>query len=69
VLIKQLSSNFRWFEILDGFMTANEALHSVKNSGQNSFVMKIDFHKAFNSVPRGSDVIYGFLEEVDFSNT
>jgi hypothetical protein len=50
-------------------MTANEVVHSVKKSVQHSFVMKVDFHKAFNSVPRGSDVIYGFLEEVDFSNT
>jgi hypothetical protein len=43
-------------------MTANEVVHSVKKSGQHSFVIKVDFHKAINSVARGSDVVYGFLE-------
>jgi hypothetical protein len=39
-------------------MTANQVIHSVKKSGQHSLVMKVDFHKAFNSV------VQGYLEKV-----
>jgi hypothetical protein len=27
---------------------ANEVLHGVKKSGKNGFIMKVDFHKAFD---------------------
>ena len=35
-------------QILDGFMMANKIVHNVKKNGQHGFVMKVEFHKAFN---------------------
>lgn len=39
-------------------MMANEGLHGVKKSGKNGFIMKVDFHKAFDIVA------WEYLEEV-----
>jgi len=44
--------------ILDGFIIANEVVHNVKKNGQHGFVMKVDFHKAFNVV------VWEYLEEM-----
>jgi hypothetical protein len=41
-----------------GLMMANEGLHGVKKSGKNGFLMKVDFHKAFDIVA------WEYLEEV-----
>ena len=37
-------------QILDGFVMAIKSVQIIKKSGKHSFVMKVDFHKTFNSV-------------------
>jgi mannosylglycoprotein endo-beta-mannosidase len=37
-------------QILDGFMIANEVVHGICNKKEHGFLLKVDFHKAFNSI-------------------
>ena len=37
-------------KIIDGFLVANEAIHSLKRCRVPSLIFKVDFHKAFDSV-------------------
>ena len=37
-------------QIIDGFLVANEAVHSLKRCRVSTFIFKVDFHKAFDSV-------------------
>ena len=37
-------------QIIDGFLVANEAVHFLKRCRVSSFIFKVDFHKAFDSV-------------------
>jgi hypothetical protein len=37
-------------QIIDGFLVANEAVHSLKRYRVPSLIFKVDFHKAFDSV-------------------
>ena len=39
-------------QIIDGFLVANEAVHSLKRYRVPSLIFKVDFHKAFDSVCR-----------------
>jgi len=45
-------------QIIDGFLVANEAVHSLKRYRMPSLVFKVDFHKAFDSVQ------WDYLEQV-----
>jgi len=53
-------------------MIANEVVHGVKKSKQHGFVMKVNLHKAFDSVAWEylEEVIsyMSFWEELDFFN-
>jgi len=37
-------------QIAEGYMIANEVIHSLKSSGHSCMIFKVDFHKAFDSV-------------------
>jgi hypothetical protein len=37
-------------QIIDGFLVANEAFYSLKRCRVSTFIFKLDFHKAFDSV-------------------
>jgi mannosylglycoprotein endo-beta-mannosidase len=37
-------------QIIDGFLVANEAVHSLKRYRVPSLIFKVDFHKAFDGV-------------------
>jgi len=37
-------------QIIDGFLVANEAVHSFKRYRVPNLIFKVDFHKAFDSV-------------------
>ena len=37
-------------QILDGFMIANEVVHSIRSKKDHGFLLKVDFYKAFNSI-------------------
>lgn len=37
-------------QILDVFMIANEVVHSIEKGGQHGFILKMDLHKAFDSI-------------------
>jgi len=37
-------------QIIDGFLVANEVVHSLKRYRVSSLIFKVDFHKAFDSV-------------------
>jgi mannosylglycoprotein endo-beta-mannosidase len=45
-------------QIIDGFLVANEAVHSLKRYRVPSLIFKVDFHKAFDSVQ------WDYLEQV-----
>jgi hypothetical protein len=45
-------------QIIDGFLVANEAVHSLKRHRVPSLIFKVDFHKAFDSVQ------WDYLEQV-----
>jgi hypothetical protein len=36
--------------ILDGFMITNEVVHGVRNKNEHGLLLKVDFHKAFDSI-------------------
>lgn len=36
--------------ILDGFIITNEMVYEVKKKGRHGFILKVDFHKAFDSI-------------------
>ncbi|XP_061983093.1 uncharacterized protein LOC133702794 [Populus nigra] len=37
-------------QILDGFMIANEVVHAIRSKKDHEFLLKVDFHKAFDSI-------------------
>jgi hypothetical protein len=37
-------------QILDGFMIANEVVYGIYNKKEHNFLLKIDFHKAFDLI-------------------
>ncbi|XP_073263045.1 uncharacterized protein [Populus alba] len=37
-------------QILDGFMIANEVVHGVRSKKKHGLLLKVDFHKAFDSI-------------------
>jgi hypothetical protein len=37
-------------QILDGFMIANEVVHGVRSKKEHGLLLKVDFHKAFDSI-------------------
>jgi len=37
-------------QILDGFMIANEVVHAIRSKKDHGFLLKVDFHKAFDSI-------------------
>jgi mannosylglycoprotein endo-beta-mannosidase len=37
-------------QILDGFMIANEVVHAIRSKKDHRFLLKVDFHKAFDSI-------------------
>jgi hypothetical protein len=45
-------------QIIDGFLVANEAVHSLKRCRVPSLIFKVDFHKAFDTVQ------WDYLEQV-----
>jgi hypothetical protein len=45
-------------KILDGFMIANEMVHRIKKSGGHGLILKVNFHKTFDSVQ------WDYLDEV-----
>jgi hypothetical protein len=45
-------------KIIDGFLVANEAVHSLKRCRVPSLIFKVDFHKAFDSMQ------WDYLEQV-----
>lgn len=54
VLIDVISVNQLAFidghQILDGFMIANEIVHVICSKGGHKIFLKVDFHKAFESI-------------------
>jgi len=49
-------------QILDGFMIANEVVHGICNKKEHDFLLKVDFHKAFDSIPwEHIDITMGYL--------
>ena len=39
-----------WRQILDGFMIANKVVHGILSKKDHKFFLKVDFHKAFDSI-------------------
>jgi len=54
VLLDVISVNQLTFivrrQILDGFMIANEVVYDIYNKKEHNFLLKIDFHKAFDLI-------------------
>jgi hypothetical protein len=54
-------------------MIANEIVHGVKKKGIHGFMLKVDFHKAFDSVLRDyleevMNYIYELWEKMEITN-
>jgi hypothetical protein len=43
-------------------MIANEVVHGICNKKEHDFLLKVDFHKAFDSIPwEHIDITMGYL--------